>query len=559
MVRRVFNFMYREVRGLHQAAYILALFAIGSQLLAIVRDRLLASLFGAGPELDLYYTAFRIPDLMYVLFASVLSVYVLLPFVSRYTEEEGGPKAGADVISQVFTLFLILFSVASLILIVTAKFYVGALFPGFADQTELLITLIQILLLQSFLLGISSLCGVVTQISHRFVLYAISPLLYNVSIIFGVVALYPLYGLKGLVVGVVIGALLHLAIQLPFVFRSEYRFRITSVINWTLMKEVCLVSIPRALTLSLNQIVLLVLVGMASTMSAGSVSVFQFAFNLQSVPLAVIGMSYSVAAFPTLSTLLAKKMHIEFNHQLLTALRHIIFWSVPIAALIIVLRAQIVRVLLGSGSFDWSDTRLTAAALALFVISLIAQSVLLLLIRAFYAGGRTFTPLWVALVSSVASVFLALFFHATYATNEAFQASIASIFRLEGVSGIEVLMLTLAFVCGQFIQLIILMIVSVKAFSISYRPLVRLLAEALAAALAGGFSAYAALLFVVDGVNQDTFIGITLQGLVAGVMGLTAVILVYRLCKAPELFEIYRSFHSKVFKTDVIAPQPDVL
>ena len=210
------------------------------------------------------------------------------------------------------------------------------------------------------------------------------------------------------------------------------------------MREVCFVSVPRALTLSLNQIVLLVMVGMASTMAVGSVSVFQFAFNLQSVPLAVIGMSYSVAAFPTLSTLLAKNKQIEFNHQLLTALRHIIFWSVPIAALIIVLRAQIVRVLLGSGAFDWGDTRLTAAALALFVISLIAQSVLLLLIRAFYAGGKTFTPLWVATLSSVASVLLALFFHATYSTNTAFQHTVAGWFRLEGVAGTEVLMLTLA-------------------------------------------------------------------------------------------------------------------
>jgi hypothetical protein len=77
--------------------------------------------------------------------------------------------------------------------------------------------------------------------------------------------------------------------------------------------------------------------------------------------------------------------------------------------------------------------------------------------------------------------------------------------------------------------------------------------------VAGGFSAYAALIFVVDGVNQETFIGIFLQGLVAGVMGLTAIILVYRLFKAQELFEIYRSFHSKIFKTDIIAPQPDTL
>jgi putative peptidoglycan lipid II flippase len=308
-----------------------------------------------------------------------------------------------------------------------------------------------------------------------------------------------------------------------------------------------------------NQLVLLVLAGIASTMAVGSVSVFQFAFNLQSVPLAVIGMSYSVAAFPTLSRLLAKKKHEEFNHQLLTAMRHIIFWSVPIAALIIVLRAQIVRVLLGTGSFDWGDTRLTAAVLALFVVSLIAQAVLLLLIRAFYAGGKTLTPFCVAVFASGISIAASFYFHATYLAHSSWQVFFKNLFRLEGVAGTEVLMLTLAFVLGQFIQLAILMTISVYSFGISYRPLIRLFAEAFAAALAGGFSAYAALVFVVGGINQDTFIGITLQGLVAGLMGLTAVILVYMVVRAPELFEIYRSFHSKIFRTDIIAPQPDTL
>jgi putative peptidoglycan lipid II flippase len=550
--------MYKEVRGLHQAAYILALFAIGSQLLAVVRDRLLAHLFGAGPELDLYYAAFRIPDLMYVLFASVLSVYVLLPFVSRYTEE-GGPKAGAQIVSQVFTLFLMFYAGMALVLMATASLYVPKLFPGFVDQAETLTVLIQILLFQSFLLGLSSLCGVITQITHRFVLYAISPLLYNIGIIFGVAVLYPFFGLSGLVAGVVLGALGHLVIQLPFVIRSEYRFGLQFSFDWVLMREVLKVSIPRALTLSVNQIVLLVLIGMASSMAIGSVSVFQFAYNLQSVPLAVIGMSYSVAAFPTLSTLLSKNKHKEFNQQLLTALRHIIFWSVPIAALVIVLRAQIVRVLLGSGAFDWSDTRLTAAVMALFVVSLIAQAVLLLLIRAFYAGGRTFIPLWISVLSSAVSICMAFYLRHLYLADAGFQTFVENTFRLEDVAGTEVLMLTLAFVIGQFIQLIIIMITSAYVFCIDYRPLVRLLAEALLAALAGGFSAYAALLFVVDGINQETFIGITLQGLVAGIMGMTAVILVYRVLKAPELFEIYRSFHSKIFKTDVIAPQPDTI
>src|SRR5690606_18920193 len=120
--------------------------------------------------------------------------------------------------------------------------------------------------------------------------------------------------------------------------------------------------------------VLLILMGLASAMTVGSVAVFQFAHNLQSVPLSVIGVSYSVAAFPILAELFGRQKRDEFVLHIVTALRHIIFWSVPAIALIIVLRAQIVRVVLGSGAFDWSDTRLTAAVLAVLSISLLAQA-----------------------------------------------------------------------------------------------------------------------------------------------------------------------------------------
>ena len=554
MVKRVFNFVYQEVRGLHQAAYILALFAFGSQILAIVRDRLLAHTFGAGSELDLYYAAFRVPDLLFVLFASVLSIYVLLPFVNKYTEDEG-VESGSSVLSQVFTIFLFFYTLFALVLAILAPYYVGVIFPGFESGSDSLVLMMRILLLQPFLLGLSSLCGVVTQMNHRFVLYAISPLLYNIGIIFGIAVLYPLFGLIGLVYGVVLGALGHLFVQLPFVFKSQYAFRLQFKIDFSLIAKVLAVSIPRALTLSVNQIVLLILVGMASVMAAGSVSVFQFAFNLQSVPLAIIGMSYSVAAFPTLSYLYAKKDQAGFNLQLLTAMRHIIFWSLPIISLIIVLRAQIVRVLLGSGEFDWSDTRLTAAMLAVFVISLFAQAILLLLIRAFYAGGRTLLPLVVAIFSAIISVSLATIFQNIYLSSETFQTALNNLFRLSNVPGSEVLVLALAFVVGQGLQLLVLMIISSKSFSISYRPLFRLSLQAFAAALAGGVSSYITLAFVVSGINQETFIGISLQGISAGIIGVVAIILTYLFCNSSELDEIYKSFQSKIFKTDVVAPQ----
>lgn len=558
MVTRVLHYVYKEVRGLHQAAYILALFAFGSQLLAIIRDRLLAHTFGAGSELDLYYTAFRIPDLLFVLFASVLSVYVLLPFVNRAVEKEG-VEVGSRVLSQVFTIFLCAYIVIALLLALFAPWIVPKLFPGLSGDYELLTLLVRILLLQPFLLGISSLCGVVTQMNHRFVLYAISPLLYNIGIIFGITLFFPLFGLAGLVFGVVFGALGHLAIQIPFVRKSEYRFNVVTTIDWRLIREILSVSIPRALTLSVNQIVLLMLIGMATVMTAGSVSVFQFAFNLQSVPLAVIGMSYSVAAFPTLTSLFAKKDLNGFNTQLMTALRHILFWSIPIVSLIIVLRAQIVRVLLGSGEFDWSDTRLTAAVLAVFVLSLVAQAMLLLLVRAFYAAGKTLLPLWIVLTCGVFSVFAAWYLTQVYGDASALRSGLESLFRLREVPGTEVLTLVLAYMVGQWLQVTALMIAAIQVFKVNFRPLARLVFQSTLAAIVGGFMAYSTLVFVVGGVNQDTFIGITLQGLVAGTVGVLAVGMVFYVFKSPELEEVLRSFQAKILKTDVVAPQEDVL
>ena len=558
MVARVINLFYREIRGLHQAAYVLALFTLASQILALVRDRILAHQFGAGHELDIYYAAFRIPDLLYVLFASVLSVYVLLPFV--YRAKQDGDEAGRLVLSQMFTIFLVVYIVVSITTIVIAPTLVTYFFPGFsATSYDEVVLLLRILLLQPLFLGISSLLGVITQLQHRFVIYAISPLVYNVGIILGAVVLYPLFGLVGLVLGVVFGALGHMAVQIPLVIRSQLAFTLVFNIDWKLMRQIAKVAVPRAVTLSLNQILLIVLVSLASLMSVGSVSVLQFAYNLQSVPLAIIGMSYSVAAFPTLAELLVQKKHQEFNNFVITALRHIIFWSLPIITLVVVLRAQIVRVLLGSGSFDWHDTRLTAAVLGLFVVSLTAQSFLLLLVRAFYAGGRTRIPFILTLVGTIVGSLSAYGFYFYFQSSSYFRYLIANIFRLNDVSGTEVLTLPLGFTIGVLVQVVLMMFFLTKTFGLSLRLLGKEFIIALFAALSGGIFAYLTLIFVVEGINQETFIGIFIQGLSASIVGIGGIIATYYLLGSTELKEIHRSFKVKLFKTDVVAPQPDVI
>lgn len=555
MVRRVLEVVYAEIRGLHEAAYILAIFAFGSQLLALVRDRLIAHEFGAGATLDIYYAAFRIPDILFVVFASVLSVYVLIPFVADRMLESAA--RARELVSSVFTWFLIGYGTVAALVFLFASPLAALLFPGFtpAEQAELVMVM-RILLLQPLLLSFSSLLGVATQLHRKFVLYAVSPLLYNLGIIFGIAFLYPYFALPGLAFGVVLGALMHAAVQIPFVLRSGLFPAVLRRTDTALLMKILRHSLPRALTLTLHQIVFLVLTGLATLMAAGSVAVLQFAFNLQSVPLAIIGVSYSVAAFPTLARLFSEGDREAYLSHVYTALRHIIFWSVPALALIIVLRAQLVRVILGTGAFDWNDTRLTAAALALFSFSLAAQAVHLLIVRAYYAGGNTRTPLIVTAVSSAGTVIAATLFFFTYANAPGFARAIADMFRVGDLPGTEVLVLPLAFSAVFVLHSIVLVGLFRWHFGASIASgLLGVTVRALGTAFTAGATAYSALHLLVDGFRVDTFMGIFMQGLIAGSIGIIAGTIFLVTSRSPELREVSRSLRHRFWTSRPIAPQ----
>lgn len=548
--------MYREIRGLHEAAYILAFFALASQLLALVRDRVLAHQFGAGMELDLYYTAFRIPDLLFVLFSSALSVYVLIPFVTDRIAKRGTPAARA-LLSELYTLFILTYIAVAVVIAIAAPWIVSVCFPGFTeDAADTLVMLLRLMLLQPFLLGLSNLFGVITQLSRRFVLYALSPVLYNVGIIIGVVALYPFMGLAGLVLGVVLGAAAHMAVQLPYVRGSEllpgfaWRFHPLDLL------AVFRTSVPRAVTLSLHQLVLLVFGGAATIMAVGSVSVFQFAFNLQSVPLGIIGVSYSVAAFPALARMFAEGDRPAFLAHVTVILRHIFFWAIPATVLIIVIRAQLVRVVLGTGAFDWDDTRLVAAALAFFVLSLAFQAVTLLIVRAFYAAGDTRTPLYVTILSSGLAVTFAFVLYVMMTLNERFAGLFESLLRVRGVEGTEVLVLPLAFTLALGIHALLLSGVFMRHFSLPARAVRGAVLRGIVAALAGGTAAYVLLNVLVFGERNDTFLTVFVQGAAAGVFGAAVVLVALRFMRSPELAEIMGAFRKRIFKTSVTAPEP---
>jgi len=542
---KIFKIIYREINGLHQAVYVLALFTVGSQLLALVRDRLLANKFGAEIEVDLYYAAFQIPNLMFVLFASTLSVYVLIPFVTQ--RMNGGDASRAKVLlSRMFSLFLFAYTIIAFLLFLGTPYLVKSLFLGFSEHNETLILLTRILLLQPLFLGISSLYGVIIQLQKRFIIHALSPLIYNIGIIAGILFFFPLFGLPGLAIGVVLGAAGHLLIQIPFVYKNELAPVLTTNVDRSEIKSVLKTSVPRAITLSINQSVFFAMVAIASTMTVGSVAVFQLALNLNSAPLIIIGASYSVAAFPILAKLYSRRKLKEFRLQLITALRHIIFWTVPAIGLLIVLRAHIVRVILGSGEFDWSDTRLTAAALALFTISLTAQAVDLLLVRAFYAGGDTRTPFFISLASAVVALAVALFFYQLYANLPGLATTFTNLMRVESVTGAEVLILPFSYALSLCFKLLVLLFCIRRRFQLPLGWLRIHLTRAFCSALSGALAAYFTLRLLSGFIDINTLLGVFTQGFIAGVAGIIVTGLSYYLTGAPEFTEVCQSFRLRL-------------
>lgn len=554
MVGRVLTLIHQEVRGLHEAAYLLGLFAILSQVLALVRDRLLAASFGAGSTLDVYYAAFRIPDVIFVGIASLVSVYVLIPFLAE--KEAISKEAERAFLTHVFSAFTFAITLVSIAVFLAIPWLSKVLFPGFIETPlfDELVMLTRILLLQPILLGISNLFGSVTQTRQRFILYALSPVLYNVGIVFGVIFLYPIYGIMGLGFGVVLGALFHLAIQLPFIISSGFMPRLTPNIFHLDVKRVILLSLPRTLGLSAHQIALLVLVSLASGMAIGSVTVFNFALNLQSVPFAIIGISYSVAAFPTLARLFSNGERSAFLEHILLAARHIIFWSFPAIAFFVVLRAQIVRVILGAGEFDWIDTRLTAAALAIFAFSLVAQGIVLLFVRGYYAAGNTLKPLLVNTLSSVFAIIFAIMLLRWFQVSPTFRYFIESLLRVEDLPGTTVLMLPLGYSLALILNAAILWFIFLHDFKPAFRPLMRTLAHSFVAAAVLGIAAHQALGLFGDMFDINTFVGIFMQGFLAGIIGIAAAILMLVVLGNDEVKEAWQTLHKKFWKRIAIAP-----
>lgn len=519
MVGKILSAMNKQIRGLHEAAYLLAVFSFLSQVLALIRDRTFAHFFGASATLDAYFAAFRVPDIVFALFTLFVSSFALVPMLA----ERGGPKSEAS--RRLLGSVLLTLGVASVVfgalLFALAPTLVPMLFPGFsAALSGQVILLSRIMLLQPVVLGLSSVVASVIQSSQKFFLFALAPIFYNLGIVVGALFLYPTLGITGLAWGVVLGALLHFLVQsVPSVLHDRSFLPLIPLRPLSDMRRVITLSLPRALALSAQQFLLLSFASIASLAALGSVSVMTFGFNLQSVPLSVIGVSYAAALFPSLSLLFAKGDRGTFVKEVWVAVRHTVLWIMPAIMLMIVLRAHIVRVVLGSGAFTWADTRLTAAVLAGFVVSLVAQAAILIFSRAYYAAGRSLEPILINVGAALAASALAaggVFWFREATLGRFF---IEDLFRVSGIPGTEVIMIALSYTLVTLVFAVVFAYLFARRFGFEMRT-ARSLFFSFAASVFAAFAAYGVLQLAGPLLPTDTFLGIFAQGAAAGAFGL---------------------------------------
>lgn len=394
--------------SLNEAAIIIGIFTLLTKLVSIVKVNVLARTFAAGDVSDIYFSAFRIPDLLVnVLILGTLSV-ALIPVLSE-TIIKDKEEARALVTTLFFYATGTVF-VFGVLIFIFMKPLTSLVVPGFSpDKLQQTVNLSRLLLITPILFTASSVFTSVLTVYRRFFIASMVPILYNFGIIFGVTVLYPRFGLYGLGVGVILGAILHATVQMFAVFNLGFLpAKILSLRNPKLIK-IGKLFMPRLLAFDASQVSLIVGSVFASYLSAGSVAVFNFSYDLQSVPIGIFALSIAAASFPVLAELSAEKNYKQLIQTLSSAALEITYYLIPISIAFLVFRAYIVRLLLGYGKFDWSDTIATFQVLGILCISLLAQGLIPLFSKGFFALQDTKKPLLIALFSLLVNVVVSFF------------------------------------------------------------------------------------------------------------------------------------------------------
>jgi putative peptidoglycan lipid II flippase len=393
-----------------RSTLLLTIFLGVDKALGLVRQFIIARQFGLSSQLDSFNAANNLPDLLYALISGGALAIAFIPVLSQYLEESGRPAAW-DLFSRITNLAFLVTAVISALVALLAgplvRWELG-IAPGFSiDQQKLVVELMRLDLIGTLIFSISGLIMAGLQANQHFLLPAMAPALYNLGQIFGALVLAPHTGFRlgpvtlpafglgiyGLVYGVILGAILHLTIQIPGLF--HFKFRWTPAINLHNPGVIQVLNLmgPRLLTMFLIQMIFMARDNMASRLEAGAVSALTYGWFIMQVPETLIGTALATVLLPTLSEQIARGEREKYRQTLNHSLRVILALTIPSAVLLSVA----LRPLVGLLGFDAQGIEMVTWATRAYLVGLIGQSLLEVVARAFYAQQDARTPLYASL------------------------------------------------------------------------------------------------------------------------------------------------------------------
>jgi putative peptidoglycan lipid II flippase len=408
-------------RHIARAATIVMLFFVASRVLGLLRDVVISYQFGTSRMLDAYFAAFNVPDFIFNIVAGGALGSAFIPTFAAAlaaSDEKRAWRMASTIITIVFGLTTALCLVVAIFALPIVSATVAR---GFTiEEQQLTADLMRWMLITPIVFGVSGIVmGILNSYQH-FVLPALAPVLYNASIILGAVFLAPTIGVYGLVAGVVVGAILHLAIQVPWlIWKVEigsWKLEVVQVNFQSLISnlqspdviEVGRLMIPRTLGIAAVQINFLVNTILASALPAGGIAALSYAWRLMLLPVGIVGQSLATAVFPTFSAQNARNEVDEFRRTFSMAFRAILYLTIPATVGLFVLGKPFIALLFQRGEFTVQSTNETAWALQFFAIALFAHSGLEIVTRAFYAMHDTATPVIVGVAAMVLNIVLSL-------------------------------------------------------------------------------------------------------------------------------------------------------
>ncbi len=375
----------------------------------LLRNMIIARQFGLGAELDAYFAAFRLPDLLFTIVAGGALATAFIPIFAEFLS--AGDRSGAWRLASAITNLVVLVTLGFALLVGLFAPWLVRVFiaPGF-DPTQQSETaeLMRLVLLSTVIFGISSVQSSVLHGFKHFLLPALAPAMYPLGVVLGALWLAPTYGIKGLAIGAVAGSLFHLLVKVPGMIYFGFRWWPVLDLKTRAVRSVFILMGPRILDLAVFQLTLVATTNLASRLDPGSVSALEWGWDAMQLPETIIGTAFGLVAFPTMAELAARKNMAGLRDTLSETLRAVFTLTIPAAAGLILLGRPLLGLLYQGGNFDAAATEAVFIALRFFALGLVAHAGLELIARAFFAQKDTVTPLLIAVVAAAMNILLSI-------------------------------------------------------------------------------------------------------------------------------------------------------